>query len=599
MADILIERFDVDVSANGQTFTLLNTLPSLTSAFVKIVGASDGSSGGPIGNTSNVGPNLMGVGVEITSVNQLTFYLPNTTTRKVSGEVWRYVGPSGGAYEFISRQRGSLTVASGVSSNTTAITGLIDRNNAIPVYNGYVTSTSSITDYDATTLACHVNGAGNIVFSRNNTIAVAVTAYYEVVEFIGSAWNVGHLISSAHNTVGLGGYNVTMNTDSTGSGGSTFDVTDWSTAMIFGGTMEGDGAGETGIADVLIMFSPAASTTQVNVSLGDNAARNNGTAYAHILQCNDLVVIRDSNSNLPEGNNTYGVITAPVTLDPTTLRREFALEWFVSTTGTGTAHGRGRLIALIGVPEIEDTGIVYNQDDIVNAADYDSSLDMYFEAILTFAATPTGVIYEAGGAGTGTLVGYNEATGDFVARSGNGGSLTPVDCARIVIPPATYDFAGKSGRLRYEVGVVTNTIAIRFDEGNTGTYNYEVTDTAASGIANWSGGDAGGVGFGNSSIAGPEVTTLPASFNGTITSLTFYQSATVAGVFDIVHWIHRSGNNISAYWGYVDMSALVDSGSTIVKAWDGSDWILVTLKQWNGSSWEIVPLKLWNGSSWE
>jgi len=561
MADILIERFDIDVTSNGQTHALTHTLPSINSAFVRIVGSSDSAGGGPTSNIGDANPNDIGVGVQITSTTQLTFYTSNTTSKKISGEVWRYVGPANGDYEFITRQRGFITLTGAQSSNSSSISGATDRNSIVPLYTGFSTTIASVTEYEASTLACHINSSTDIVFSRNNTATVNdITAYYEAVEFTGSSWSVGHAISTAHDAVGLAGYNITMNTDSTGAGGSTFDVSDWGNAMILAGTMEGDSS-ETGLADCLIVFAPGSSTTQLNVGMGDNGAINDGDAYAHVIQCDDLIIDRGTSSNFAEGDGSYSLLTVPAGVNEAISTDMFALEWFCSTTGTGTAHARGRLLALIGAAaNVADSGITYLQNDSVDSTDYDSSLDMFFESEITFAATPAGAIYECGGSGTGTYVGFNTA-GDFVARAGSGGSLTPTNCARLVVTSGTYDFASKTGTLRVDIDVLGANIRVRFDEGTTGSYDFDDNNTAASSIGNWSGGDAGGVGFADSLVAGSEVV-VPATFNGTITSLVFDQGL-VSNKHDIITWVHRSGNNIRIAYGYIDMSELTTENRRI------------------------------------
>jgi hypothetical protein len=61
-----------------------------------------------------------------------------------------------------------------------------------------------------------------------------------------------------------------------------------------------------------------------------------------------LVVKRDTNNNVTEGNGTYGTpLSMPTGVNAGTDLSELSLEWFVSTNGTGTAHARGRLHAKI------------------------------------------------------------------------------------------------------------------------------------------------------------------------------------------------------------------------------------------------------------
>lgn len=350
MSDIKVERFEVDVFSNGQTYTLTNDVGNIANAFVRILSGTDKTSGGPTGSTGNTAPNGMCVGVQITGTSQLTFYLDasNTAARKVIGEVWRYVGPVGGEYEFVVNERGSVTIGSGAAQATASL-GITNRNNCIPIYTGYTTSESSTSNYERTTLALHLNSSGDLNARRNTASAGAtVTAYYEIPEFTGSAWNVGHAVSSSHDT---SAETVTMNTDSTGIGGSTFDVTDWGTATILDVSMEGDNGGETGLSDVLARAVPGGSTTQITFSLqnGDGNARNDGTAYMHILQADNLIVNRTTSGLVLEGSGSFGTpLSLPAGTNLSTPLEDLSLsEWFPDTSGVGTAHGRGRLQARI------------------------------------------------------------------------------------------------------------------------------------------------------------------------------------------------------------------------------------------------------------
>lgn len=342
-ADIQIERFEVDVTTNGQTHTLTNDVGATSKAFVRILGASDHASAGPTGSTSTAGPDDVSCGVQLTDTDELTFYV-DTGGVKVMGEVWRYTGAASGDYEFITRQRGSVTVTG--TSNSASLSGVSDRNSVIPFYTGYVTAEASNSNFEYASLYCYVDGSTNIVFGRNNS-GTSITAYYEAVEFTGSAWSVGHAVSSAHDTNGGTGETVTMNTDSTGTGGSTFDVSDWETAAIMDGTMGGDAA-ETGLSDCIIYIFPPAGTTQLTFMLDNTSSRNDSSAYAHILQCDDMVVKRTSSINLTEGNGSYGTsLSMPTGTSATTDLSEMGLEWFPGTNGEGTAHARGRLHAQI------------------------------------------------------------------------------------------------------------------------------------------------------------------------------------------------------------------------------------------------------------
>lgn len=339
---VLVEEFDWGVPSDGATYMLATDVGSLNSAFVRMTaGGSFPAGSGKEGETGNLGVNHM-IGVSLTDTDTLTGYTETTGVLKSAGEVWRYVGPSGGPHEFIVRGRYALTISSGNSSVTQTLTGVSDRNNCIPIISGTTTPTATGTgDYDAVLTSAHINSSGSLVVSRNNTNSVEPTVYVQVVEFTGSAWSVGHGISSSHDSAAE---TVTLNTDSTGSGGSTFDVSNWSNAMIIAANMEGDTA-ESGIGDIRALVEPAAGTTQIIFSIvtADAAARNDGDAHIHVLHSDDLTVYRESNNDWAEGNNTYATLAWPTSAPANKDFSELSWEWFCDTSGVGSAHLRGAI----------------------------------------------------------------------------------------------------------------------------------------------------------------------------------------------------------------------------------------------------------------
>jgi hypothetical protein len=352
MADIRVDRYEVNCAGTSGTIAITD-VGALSSAFLRLVGSTKQDSAGPVGSASNTDPNDVGVRLELTATDEVTFTKQTSNTVKVMFEVWVYTGSPSGDYEFISRQRGTVTVSG--TSNTAAISGITNRNDCVPLYTGFTTAENSRSDFEQAVFACHLNDSSQIVFSRNNSGTTQVCAY-DVVEFTGSAWSVGCGRSAAHDDNGThftGGEVVTMNTDSDGVGGSTFDVSDWSTAMILQGTMEGD-TSETGISDTMIYVLPGPTSSELRFTLDNTGSRNDGVAYAYVIQCDDLAVSR-ATSNVTEGNNSYGTnLAAPSGYSYSTPLSEMSLEWFPGTNGEGTAHLRGALHA-----QIIDTGSAY------------------------------------------------------------------------------------------------------------------------------------------------------------------------------------------------------------------------------------------------
>jgi hypothetical protein len=342
MADIAVESFDVDVGASLTTYTLTNDVSDISNAFVRRNCSSDKSSSGPTGSTSNTAPNVAHIGCALTDTDEITWYRNTSTTCKVIGEVWRYTGSPGGANEFISR--GTYAVSISGTTGSSAVSGISDRNKCVPFLLGVNTSENSVSDYEQCTFYTYIDASGNVVVGRNNS-GTSATVYVQVVEFTGSNWSVGHGVATNQESATT--VSVILDTDSTGGGGDAFDVGDWDTAFIEG-SMGGDSA-ETGLADVMMMLYPGAGTGTVTVSLreGDGNARNDSSVYIHVVQNDDMIVSRANNNNIAEGNGSYGTATWPAGASTDRNLDELALEWYVTTSGTGTAHKRASLGARI------------------------------------------------------------------------------------------------------------------------------------------------------------------------------------------------------------------------------------------------------------
>ncbi len=342
---IKVESFDQDVTTDGSTFTLSNDVGATSSAFIKINTGTRKTSAGPTGSTGNTAPNIGAVGLVLTDTDEVTVERVSATAVKIMGEVWRYEGLENGDHEFIVRERVAVSLTG--TSVSTAISGISDVDQVVPFVTGYTLNGASTNDWNDATIAAHMDDSGNLIVSRNNS-GIAATVYVDVVEFTGSAWNVCHGYSNAHDT---SVQTITLNTDSDGQGGATCDVTDWGTATIIEATMEGDSA-ETGLSDTLALVNPGLNTTSVlfDVVQKDAGARNDGEAWIHVLQNDALVVNRASDTNIAEGNGTAGTATWPAGATTTAALDTLSLEWFTDTSGTGAAHMRGGLHARITDP---------------------------------------------------------------------------------------------------------------------------------------------------------------------------------------------------------------------------------------------------------
>lgn len=334
MADVAIEHFDFD-HVDGGTHTL--TTPVDTSrAFVQMLsGGSRPSGSGPIGTTSNTNTDRSAA-VELTATDTLTGHIAANVNVKSMGQVWSYTGPRGGLHEFKVRFAGPVAVTG--TQTVQSLTGVMDKDRCVPFLGGITYSTNTLEWNDAC-IDAYLDGNGDLVVSRGAGKNNTTTVYVSVVEFTGRAWQVGHAVSTNHDALDS---TVGMNSDSTGAGGVPFTVSDWSTAMLVG-YMEGDAGGEEGLGDTLTIWRPDTSTTVVCSIHQDGNARNDGDAHCHVLQNDALDVSRYVNDNYAEGNNTYTTLPWPTGAPIDVPVEELAVEWYVDTTGTGTAHMRGAL----------------------------------------------------------------------------------------------------------------------------------------------------------------------------------------------------------------------------------------------------------------
>jgi hypothetical protein len=81
---------------------------------------------------------------------------------------------------------------------------------------------------------------------------------------------------------------------------------------------------------------------------------------------------------------------------------------------------------------------------------------------------------------------------------------------------------------------------------------------------------------------------------GTTTS-TSYTDTTVAPYIAYTYTVNPStdvGSNTAA-------SVSVTSLGGIVKAWNGSSWVVALPKVWNGTSWVNAQARIWDGSQWK
>ena len=331
MGVIKVETFDVDVSSNGQTLTLDNPLPSLEYGFVRNTNVR-GHSGGPVGNTNTAGPDDMSGYARVNSTTQLEFGRELGTV-KMMGEVWRYTGPSGGADEFIVRDRLAITLTNAGPSTGNTVSGIVDRNKCVCFITGKTCTQTTQNNMAEMGANAYLDVNGDLTVERGTGTSTLVV-YVTVVEFTGVNWTVGY----SKFGWGTGLRNVYL--DSRGTTGTSATI-DWDTSMIIEARQAGGDGANDAIQDMSFLAS-AGGVSTVDVAI-DPGSANTGDGFIHILQHPGLLIGRTTASKSISNNNSY--VNEEFPLITLTALDEAAVEWTATTDGAGTAHGRGSLNA--------------------------------------------------------------------------------------------------------------------------------------------------------------------------------------------------------------------------------------------------------------
>lgn len=334
MAEIKVQQIYVSAVTSSTTLsapTDFDAVGSLDNAFIMM--ASNTRAGVPT-STGNTEGNDFGVNVRFTATDGIAIDREaSALAADIRFYIVEYTGASGGDNEFLVRHRATLTPTAGTTPDTlTLSTTPTNVDDCIPFYSA---STSLGTDgWQCMTCAMWLSGTNTLNYHRGG-FGGTTSIQVEVVEFTGSNWSVGHGDSG---TVTADTGTITLNTDSTGTGGSTFDVTDWNTAFIWH-AFKADHNNDTNdaIADNSVEYDPtSASTTQVDWYFHSDHDAISNRHLIHVLKHADLNVTRYSNSS-----NTAGETTIDITSAGLTDLGTAAVIGSSSSSGAGTAYARG------------------------------------------------------------------------------------------------------------------------------------------------------------------------------------------------------------------------------------------------------------------
>lgn len=343
MGDIVVQRGISDIGVAGGSSSAFTAVDSLASTF-EVNTCNQYSHSGDIASGANLEADDMSGALELTAVDTLSFSRVSGSkgaSMRFAWELWSYTGAPGGVNEFIVRSRNTVSMATAADGTASLDTTPTNIDRCIPFITG-VSSTVTVNGEDHLTCTAYINDAGTLVVERGGGDgAGTTTVQVVVVEFTGSNWSVGH--GRATGQTGDTG-NITLNTDSDGVGGSTFDVSDWSTAFITGYLQITNNA--EGLAHQAIRWLEGPSTTQVSWAYdgGHNATSD---YMVHVLKHPDMTVTRY--------NTTGSAVTQNIDITSASLTdlAAAAVRGYAQTSGTGDALGRGwrnfRLTSLTNV----------------------------------------------------------------------------------------------------------------------------------------------------------------------------------------------------------------------------------------------------------
>jgi len=333
--DFKVQHLQVDVPGSGTTLSApanFTAVADVNKAFI-LVNNNRRNGAGPNGSPGNVEARGLSCSVYFSSASSIVFSrgAGATVTTRVNITIVEYIGPPGGANEFIVRHRGSVTPTAGTSVQTTTMSSTpTNINKCIPFYSVQTTDTAN--GGAADTFMAYCSGTNTLNYHRGGAVNT-VTARVEVVEFTGSNWSVGHGDSgSTGNDTGT----ITLNTAATGSGGSTFNVGSFNNAFIWH-TYKGDsnsGSNEA-LADNYPVYTPN-GTTQVNWTFHGDHDGVSERHFVHVLRNANMTVTRFSDTGNNANETTINITSAGLTDVNQAL-----IVGSSTSSGTGTAYGRG------------------------------------------------------------------------------------------------------------------------------------------------------------------------------------------------------------------------------------------------------------------
>ncbi len=303
MSDILVQRGRNDIGNSGGTDTGFTAVSALTAAF-EFNGNNLFTHGGSTSSGGNMECDDAGGRIELTAVGTLTFSRIATSlaqNMRFDWELVEYTGAASGANEFIVRSRNTITM-SGASNTVSLDVTPTNIDKCVPFITG-VTNTQTSNSGDHLRVLAYINDSGSLVVERGNADNDTVVQVV-VVEFTGSNWEVFHGTATSSADTG----SITLNTDSDAAGGSTGDVSDWSTAFIVGGFTSTDG----GLDSIACTYGEGTGTTAVawTFNSGNSTSHKH---FVHVVKNADMSVTRYTPTGSAANDTNVDITSAGLT----------------------------------------------------------------------------------------------------------------------------------------------------------------------------------------------------------------------------------------------------------------------------------------------
>ena len=335
--DFLVQHIQDDISNTGGFNSSFTAVSSLNSAFA-LANNNRKTHAGNNGITTNLeGDDLAGARV-LTNTNTLSYYREPASVNnpmRFNSSIWEYIGPAGGANEFIVRGRYAVVLNGTTNSITQTLSGIGNANDCIPFITGIMNNATTDGAISGTAIA-YLENATTLRVQKGST-SNNVTVYVTVVEFTGSNWTVLHGDSGiASSNTG----NITLRNGSDGTGTAT-GVASWNEAIIFT-HHRGDSTTSvtTGaIADNWPLMKPGGTTQTVAWSFNANHISdpiNSNRHFVHVLHNSNLAVTRISNSSALVNENTFDISSAGLG----NINEALIIGTSISS-GTGTGYAKG------------------------------------------------------------------------------------------------------------------------------------------------------------------------------------------------------------------------------------------------------------------